>query len=102
MLAGVSQEKLASALGITYQQVQKYENGTNRVSASRLYRVSKTLKVPASYFFDGIQNDETAEDVLYDSSDARVLVREFEQIKDPAARKQLVNLTRTFANKNKG
>ncbi len=54
MLAGISQEKLASALGITFQQVQKYENGTNRVSASRLYAVSKFLKVPVSFFFDGI------------------------------------------------
>jgi transcriptional regulator with XRE-family HTH domain len=60
MLAGISQEKLASALGITFQQVQKYENGTNRVSASRLYAVSQFLKVPVSFFFDNITKAQTS------------------------------------------
>ena len=53
MLAGVSQEKLGEALGLTFQQVQKYEKGTNRISASRLQQIAKMLDVPVSFFFDG-------------------------------------------------
>ena len=52
MLAGMSQEGLGEALGITFQQVQKYEKGTNRVSASRLQQISRVLDVPTSFFFE--------------------------------------------------
>jgi transcriptional regulator with XRE-family HTH domain len=51
----MSQEKLAAALGLTFQQVQKYERAANRVSASRLYRLCRILKVPVSFFFEGIE-----------------------------------------------
>src|ERR1700751_882143 len=54
VLLGMSQEKLGEALGLTFQQIQKYEKGTNRVSASRLQQISKTLKVPPSFFFEGV------------------------------------------------
>jgi transcriptional regulator with XRE-family HTH domain len=50
---GMSQEKLGEALGITFQQVQKYEKGTNRVSVSRLHQIAETLGVPLSYFYEG-------------------------------------------------
>src|SRR5471030_2652213 len=53
-MQGVSQEKLADALGLTFQQVQKYERGTNRVSASKLYEIATALRSPISYFFDGL------------------------------------------------
>lgn len=53
VLLGMSQEKLGEALDLTFQQVQKYEKGTNRIGASRLQQISKTLQVPPSYFFDG-------------------------------------------------
>lgn len=53
---GMSQEKLAEAEGITFQQIQKYENGANRVSASRLYSFSKILEEPVNYFFDGYES----------------------------------------------
>jgi transcriptional regulator with XRE-family HTH domain len=53
-LAGVSQEKLAEALGLTFQQVQKYERGANRVSASKLYEIAAALQTPVSYFFEGL------------------------------------------------
>jgi transcriptional regulator with XRE-family HTH domain len=53
-MQGVSQEKLADALGLTFQQVQKYERGANRVSASKLYEIATALHSPISYFFDGL------------------------------------------------
>ena len=55
-LMGLSQERLADAIGVTFQQVQKYERGTNRVSASRLYSFSKILDVSIDYFYAGIEN----------------------------------------------
>jgi transcriptional regulator with XRE-family HTH domain len=59
-MQGVSQEKLADALGLTFQQVQKYERGANRVSASKLYEISATLKSPISFFFEGLADPATA------------------------------------------
>lgn len=59
-LMGVSQEKLAEALGLTFQQVQKYERGVNRVSASKLFETSKFLGVEVSYFFDGLAGRDPA------------------------------------------
>lgn len=53
ILLGMSQEKLGEALGLTFQQVQKYEKGTNRIGASRLQQISTTLNVPPAFFFDG-------------------------------------------------
>src|SRR5881227_1233543 len=53
MMLGMSQEKLGDALGLTFQQVQKYEKGTNRIGASRLQQIAGTLQVPATFFFEG-------------------------------------------------
>ena len=53
LMVGMSQEKLADGLGITFQQVQKYEKGTNRIGASRLQQISRILQVPVSFFFEG-------------------------------------------------
>lgn len=65
-LLGYSQEKLADALGITFQQVQKYENATNRVGASRLYDIAQVLGVPVSYFYDGLNVDKNEASVSLD------------------------------------
>lgn len=59
-LIGMSQEQLAAALSITFQQVQKYERGTNRISASRLYQASRTLGVPVSWFFEEMSDSAAA------------------------------------------
>ena len=59
-LLGMSQEKLGEALGLSFQQVQKYEKGTDRVSASRLFQLSKILNVPPSYFFDNVPADSAS------------------------------------------
>ena len=61
-MLGVSQERLAEALGLTFQQVQKYERGANRVSASKLYAIAAALQVPVTYFFAGLPDTETSGD----------------------------------------
>ena len=72
-ILGVSQEKLAEALGLTFQQVQKYERGANRVSASKLYEIAKTLQAPITYFFEGLADpvssdpdEEHSEQAMHD------------------------------------
>jgi transcriptional regulator with XRE-family HTH domain len=111
MLKGLSQEKLAESLGITFQQIQKYENGTNRLSASRLFLVSQALDIGLGYFFEGLtgqvevsplQVAEKKADMsdagsLLNSRESIELMRAYQQIQDPAARKQLVEIARNLA-----
>ncbi|MBO3760386.1 helix-turn-helix transcriptional regulator [Ciceribacter sp. L1K22] len=102
---GVSQEKLASHLGITFQQVQKYEKGVNRVGASRLQDIARILNVPVSYFFEteNGEPDSTAPAPADDISaflttrEALDLARTFAAIKDPKLRTQMLALIRTVA-----
>jgi len=75
-MLGLSQEALADALKLTFQQVQKYERGANRVSASKLYEIAKTLQVPVSYFFDGLA-DPMTNDVDEVGAAAERVVTEF-------------------------
>ncbi|MEF2074843.1 helix-turn-helix domain-containing protein [Consotaella aegiceratis] len=100
---GMSQGDLARQLGITFQQVQKYEKGTNRVSASRLHRISQVLDVPVSYFFAGLpgsKSDSDAEgqissETLVDflsTADGLRLNKAFVKIGDPAVRRALLIL----------
>lgn len=69
---GVSQERLAESLGITFQQVQKYERGANRVSASKLYEIARSLSTPVSYFFEGLSDPVTSQGFGEPASDAFV------------------------------
>lgn len=87
----VSQEKLGEALGITFQQIQKYEKGTNRVGASRLAQIAKTLDVPVSYFFDGLDSSGGASDLLADPQVAKLLSA-FKAIENEAMRRAIVDL----------
>lgn len=57
-LLGMSQEKLGTALGLTFQQIQKYEKGANRIGSSRLYEIGRILGVPVSYFFEGFEDED--------------------------------------------
>ncbi len=68
ILIGLSQEKLAEHIGVTFQQVQKYERGSNRISASRLYSFSKLLEVSIDYFYDGLPGI-SAQKAIYGMSD---------------------------------
>ena len=105
----MSQTKLGDALGITFQQVQKYENGTNRVSASRLQQMCHILQVPVSFFFEGAphlpgQSPRSGEvpspayvsDFLA-TSDGLALTKAFMRIKEPKLRRHIVNLVEDIA-----
>ena len=105
-MLGMSQEKLGEQLGITFQQVQKYEKGANRIGASRLQTISQILEVPISYFFPqepaavGGMGENTQSDYISDfmmSSEGIELNRAFAQIKDPKLRRKVIDLVRTMA-----
>lgn len=92
-LLGLSQERLGDALGLTFQQVQKYERGANRIGASRLHQISCVLDVPVSYFFEEL-SDET---VAKSAPSARGLAEspvEFEH--DPLAKRETLELVRAY------
>lgn len=109
MMLGMSQEKLGEHLGITFQQVQKYEKGTNRVGASRLQAIARVLSVPVAFFFDGAPGQtpvsgeqgfgpETSPVVDFLSSgEGLSLNKAFIRIKDPKQRRKVVELVKAMA-----
>ena len=97
----ISQEKLGNALGVTFQQVQKYEKGTNRISASRLQHVSSILQVPVAHFFEGTPGQLRAKgnapssafvSNFITSTEGLTLAKAFTQIKDAKVRHHIVKL----------
>ena len=101
LMLGMSQEKLGDALDLTFQQVQKYEKGTNRMGSSRLQQISNILKVPVTFFFEAVPGqpklDGKASSPTYLSdflatSDGLALVKAFTKIKKPRTRRCIVNL----------
>jgi len=111
VLIGLSQEKLGEQLGLTFQQVQKYEKGSNRISASRLYQIAHILSVPVSFFFDDLPeidgdaivsgfseggSDATILDFL-SSSEGLQLNKAFAEIKEPTVRRKIVELVKSIA-----
>ncbi len=91
-LLGMSQEKLGEAIGLTFQQVQKYERGTNRIGASRLFDLSRVLDVPVGFFFE-----EMSEDVAAQSPGrARGKVRPIEFAPSPMAKRETLELVRAY------
>ncbi len=117
MLVGISQERLGELLKITFQQIQKYERGTNRISASRLMHIAKVLGVTINYFYDALQlADEPIETpgfAEHSSEEAEMLTflgtregielnRAFQRIADPAKRRAVVELVRTMAGEKAG
>jgi len=116
ILLGLSQEKLGHAVGLTFQQIQKYEKGANRVSASRLFQFAQTLCVPVSYFFDGFDDEgtptttrrvskrafrETAPHEL-SRRETLELVRAYYRIRDPNVRSSIVRLLNNLAPRKLG
>ena len=109
-LLGMSQTDLGGALGVTFQQVQKYESGKNRIGASRLYQLSMTFGVPLSYFFDdmppleetdavglrgGVQEPSTPD--AMDKRETLELVRAYYRIRDPKVRDALRHIANAMA-----
>lgn len=109
-MRGMSQEKLGEALGITFQQIQKYEKGTNRIGASRMQQIADALEVPVSFFFEDVpaptgtapgakqEAGETSYVIDFLSTPEGIqLNRAFAQIRDAAVRRKIVELVRAFA-----
>ncbi len=103
-----SQEKLGNALGVTFQQVQKYERGSNRVGASRLWKMSQVLEVPITFFFEGLGDylpidgfaEEDQRPVVYDfinSTDGVALAMAVSKIKSKPVRRRILELARSLA-----
>lgn len=109
MMISMSQEKLGDALGLTFQQVQKYEKGTNRIGASRLQQISGILGVPVSFFFEGAPTvgsktggkvETVSPSIISDflaTTDGLDFVKAFQKIKSPKTRRSIVKLTENIA-----
>jgi transcriptional regulator with XRE-family HTH domain len=109
IMLAMSQEKLGAALGLTFQQVQKYERGANRIGASRLQQMSDVLQVPVEFFFEGAPNASAPHgsngstssmaainDFISDSDDLR-LIKAFMRIDNAAVRRRIVRLVQEIA-----
>jgi transcriptional regulator with XRE-family HTH domain len=111
MLIGMSQEKLGELLGLTFQQVQKYEKGANRIGASRLFEISKILNVPVQYFFEDLPNAAGAQANGYgmsepdrepfvmdfvSSTEGLQLIRSYTKVTDPRVRKRILELVKSL------
>ncbi|MAF31930.1 MAG: transcriptional regulator [Magnetococcales bacterium] len=101
---GMSQERLADQLGITFQQVQKYENGSNRIGASRLYMIATILNVSVEYFYEGYKsdalevNEEVSEfDRQLNKRESIDLIRAYYSIADDKVRKKVLDLVKSMA-----
>jgi len=110
MLLGMSQERLGESMGLTFQQVQKYEKGVNRIGASRLFQISKILDVPVQFFFEeashvdgrrapGMAEADSETFILefLNSREGLELNRAFVKIADPKVRKSVVDLVRALS-----
>ncbi len=104
-ILGVSQERLADDLGLTFQQVQKYERGANRVSASKLYEIAKSLQSPVGYFFEGLVDattgmSETGDNFVHDflmTDEGLELATVFPRISRAKVRRRILDLVRSMA-----
>lgn len=107
-MLGMSQEKLGDSLGITFQQIQKYEKGTNRVGASRLQNISGILNVPVAFFFEDAPGEHAGASGMSEaggpnyvvdflsSSEGLQLNRAFVKINDPKVRRRIVDLVKAL------
>jgi transcriptional regulator with XRE-family HTH domain len=109
MMLQMSQEKLGEALGLTFQQVQKYEKGTNRIGASRMQQIAQVLQVPVSFFFeeapgvdapDGAAPSPSFVSDFLSSADGLALSRAFTRLKDAKLRRRIVDLVEEIAGKD--
>jgi transcriptional regulator with XRE-family HTH domain len=103
---GISQERLAEALGLTFQQVQKYERGANRVSASKLWEIARALKTNVAYFYEGLEDeaDATSRGFMGVNAQEFLLTPEgmelaaaFPRVRKPGLRRKVLDLVRAMA-----
>ena len=109
LMVGMSQGKLGAALSVTFQQIQKYEKGTNRIGASRLQQLARVLEVPPAFFFEGAPSAEPGKPAFAEPSASSYVVdflstseglqlnRAFAQIRDPKVRKRILDLVAQLA-----
>ncbi|MDO8746095.1 MAG: helix-turn-helix transcriptional regulator [Thermodesulfovibrionales bacterium] len=98
---GISQESLAEILGVTYQQVQRYENGTNKLNVENIQTVADAINVPVSYFFEDERVLMVAEkSAPYLPSDEVKLLRHFRKLKSSASKKTVIQVARLAAKAN--
>ncbi|HTN41893.1 MAG TPA: helix-turn-helix transcriptional regulator [Asticcacaulis sp.] len=106
-LLGLSQDKLGGHLGLTFQQVQKYERGANRISASKLFEIANLLKVPVDYFYEGYVESEVLDNQEASESERNVhgflmttegveLAQSFPLIRSPRRRRKILDLVRSL------
>lgn len=104
---GISQERLADAIGLTFQQIQKYERAANRVSASKLWEMARALKTSVGYFYEGLGDPglmsgdhEDGRDIIHDfllTPEGMELATLFPQVRRARVRRRLLDLVRTMA-----
>jgi len=98
-MLGLTQEQLAEGLDISYQQIQKYETGANRISAGRLYQMARALSVEVGYFFEGLDDADVGVEVADTGVDSRMaleLVKTFGDISDQGVRSAVLELMRSL------
>lgn len=113
MLVGMSQEKLGEMLGLTFQQIQKYEKGANRIGASRLYQIAQILEVPVQFFFEDMAEEHKGASGGFSEADPAPVVmdfvssaeglqlnRSYTRITDPNVRKRLLDLVKSLSHEH--
>ena len=113
---GFSQEKLGESLGLTFQQIQKYEKGSNRIGASRLYEIAQVLEVPVQFFFDNLPSGSECEEAntgfadspseynvinFLNTSDGFELNKAFVRIKDQKIRRKILELAKSLSDSSR-
>ena len=97
----MTQQQLAQAVGIRFQQIQKYESGANRISASRLWDLARALEMPVSFFFDGLESAKdqaaSADDGLLQNKETMDLIRAYYGL-DEGPRRRLLELAKALSN----
>lgn len=99
VMLGLSQQQMANLIGVTYQQAHKYERGINRISAGRLFEIARVLRVPVSYFFEGLDGNASDDDLSVRQRMCLELARNFTQIPNERHREALSQLARVLAAK---
>jgi transcriptional regulator with XRE-family HTH domain len=104
-ILGLAQRKLGEQIGVTHQQIQKYEKGINRMGSSTLFKLATILRVPISYFFDGYETQEEIQDIANEyglkNKEIKKLVKNFIKIEDAETRKSVVAIVKNIV-KNGG